>query len=87
MREFNAVFGALYISDNFVDIVYICYCYIFELCTGSQTEKLISGLDIPATQFNWPLTLLYCVLSVSVSELLRSDILSFGSEISDIDAM
>ena len=34
-------------------------CLNFVL--ASQTEKLISGLHIPATQFNWPTALLYDV--------------------------
>ena len=47
----------------------------------------MSGLDIPAIQFNWSTARPYCALSASVNVVFWSDVLSFSSAISDIDAI
>ena len=44
----------------------------FTLLTTLQISKLISGLDIPASQFSWPMAERKAVCSVSVSRVLAS---------------
>ena len=39
-----------------------------------QISKLISGLDIPASQFSWPMAECKAVHSASVSSVLVSDV-------------
>ena len=60
-------------------------CLNFVL--ASQTEKLISGLDIPATQFNYPTALLYDVFSSMDNRLFFSFNLPFDNVISEMQLM
>ena len=60
-------------------------CLNFVL--ASQTEKLISGLDIPATQFNYPTALLFVFFSSLNSRLFFSSNLSFDNLISEMQSM
>ena len=60
-------------------------CLNFVL--ASQTEKLLSGLDIPATQFNCPAALLYDAYSSFVKKLFFSFNLSFDDLISEMQSM
>ena len=60
-------------------------CLNFGL--ASQTEKLISGLDISATQFKCPTALLYDVFSSLDNRLFFSFNLSFDNLISEMQSM
>ena len=46
----------------------------FTFLATLQILKLISGLDIPSSQFNWPMAECKAVCSVSVSSVLASDV-------------
>ena len=46
----------------------------FTLLATLQISKLISGIEIPASQFSWPMAEHKAVRSVSVSSVFASDV-------------
>ena len=88
MGKSNSVFGVLYVFLMNVLLTYTMSATVacLNFVLASQTEKLISDLNIPATQFNC-LTALCDVFSSLGNRLFFSFSLSFDNLILEIQSM
>ena len=87
LGKFNFAFRVLFIFYYFVDYSMSATVACLNFVLALQPEKLLSGLDIPSTQFNCPAALLYNIFSSLDNRLFFSFNPSCDNLVSEMQSM